>query len=358
VAYNEAVVKVILVFMSALMLFGGVSYFLLNKKTATFVTPKEVNSKSTINKSTNNQDENDSSSLTIESMRKKSYPGSSIAIEQTLSASSSYNSYLVSYRSENFKIYGLLTVPAGQKPPGGWPVILFNHGYISPASYLTTSSYTIMVDPLAKAGFIVFIPDYRGNGNSEGTPQQPYVSPSYITDSMNALNSIKNYKDANPQKIGVFGHSMGGNIALHEVVITHDIKAAELIAGVVGNETDLATWWDHRFATNSIIGNDLDTYYAFEKMIQDHGTSSKDSSYWNSIDPTQFLSFINAPIQIQVGSADEDVPVEFSSSLRDSLLKNGKTVDYQIYQGADHNLVPDTASAMNETIAFFKKYLE
>ena len=72
------------------------------------------------------------SPLAIETMRKKQYPGSDITIEQTLSSGSNYNRYVVSYLSDGLKIYGLLTVPQGQTPQGGWPVILVNHGYIPP----------------------------------------------------------------------------------------------------------------------------------------------------------------------------------------------------------------------------------
>ncbi|MCL5783973.1 MAG: alpha/beta fold hydrolase, partial [Patescibacteria group bacterium] len=179
------------------------------------------------------------SPLTIAAMQQKSYPGSNITIEQTLTPGAIYNQYIVSYQSEGLKQFALLTVPQGQKPNGGWPVIIFNHGYIPPAQYSTAESYAVMVEPLASAGYIVFKPDYRGNGSSQGKPEQPYISPSYVTDSMNALASIKKYPDADPNKIGVFGHSMGGNVTLHELVVTHDFKAAEIISGVVGNETDI-----------------------------------------------------------------------------------------------------------------------
>jgi len=350
--------NIILMILVLLLLIGGVGYSSLSHLPSSIApTPqsvKHITSKPTITATVSKN----SSPLTIENMRNKSYPGSVITIEQTLSAGINYSRYIVAYQSEGLKIYGLLTVPIGSKPTGGWPVILFNHGYILPASYSTANSYAIMIDPLASAGYIVFAPDYRGNGGSDGTPLQPYISPVYITDSMNALASIKKYKDANSQKIGVFGHSMGGNITLHELVMTHDFKAAELMAGVVGNEAGLAQWWDQRFAAHSIVGNDLDTYHAFEKMIEAHGAPSTDPNYWNAIDPTQFLSFINAPVQIQVGSADTEVPIDFSASLKESLQKAGKNVDYNIYPGADHNLAPDTTSAMATTVAFFNKYLK
>jgi len=242
--------NLILLFLAIVLFIGGVSY---ERMFSSKNVPAKLIQKVTLIKPTVPMS---SSSLAIETMRQKSYPGSTITFEQTLTPHANYTSYLVSYRSDGLKIYGLLTVPIGKKTTGGWPVILFNHGYIPPAAYTTDTSYSVMVDALASAGYIVFKPDYRGNGNSEGIPTQPYVTPDYVTDSMNALSAIKHYKNTNPHKIGVFGHSMGGNITLHELVLTHDLKAAELIAGVVGNATDLVQWWNHRIATNSIVGNE------------------------------------------------------------------------------------------------------
>jgi hypothetical protein len=63
-------------------------------------------------------------------MSREAYPGSEITIEQTLEPGANYNRYIASHLSEGFKIYALLTVPRGQTPEGGWPVIVFNHGYI------------------------------------------------------------------------------------------------------------------------------------------------------------------------------------------------------------------------------------
>jgi dipeptidyl aminopeptidase/acylaminoacyl peptidase len=291
-------------------------------------------------------------------MKQKSYPGSNLIIEKTLNSGSNYNRYLTSYQSEGLKQYALLTVPIGKKPNNSWPVILLNHGYVPPKQYSTENSYTSFIDPLASAGYIVFKPDYRGNGNSQGIPTQIYASPDYLTDSMNALASVKRYKDANQQKIGVFGHSMGGNITLHELVISKDIKAAEIIAGVVGDETSILAWWNQRIKAKSINGNDLEASYAVQQMINDHGTPSNNPDYWNAIDPTKYLKDVTMPIQIQVGTADTTVPPNFSSSFKDELQRLGKTVDYREYIGADHNLYPDTSTALKEVVAFFDKYLK
>lgn len=299
------------------------------------------------------------SPLSIENLRQKSYPGSEITIERNLPSGTNYSQYLVSYKSEGLTIYSLLTVPQGSKPSSGWPVILLNHGYIPPAQYSTETSYSGFVDSFARSGFITFKPDYRGNGNSEGKPEQSYISPGYFIDSMNAISSIKKYKDANPEKIAVIGHSMGGNITLHELVVSTGIKAAVLIAGVVGSYQDILTWWDKRIATHVLTTpNDQDTAFKIKEYISQNGTPQTNPAFWNAIDPINYLSLVNIPVQVIVGSSDTVVPPEFSISLKNKLQKTGKVVDFHEYPGADHNLSPNTGTALNDAISFLKKYLK
>jgi hypothetical protein len=90
----------------------------------------------------------------IELMRAQSYPGSDLIFEQTLAPGSNYDRYIVSYLSEGNKIYALLTIPQGQTPPTGWPVIIFNHGYIPPAEYRTTERYVAYVDGVERGGVV------------------------------------------------------------------------------------------------------------------------------------------------------------------------------------------------------------
>lgn len=136
-------------------------------------------------------------------MRKQSYPGSDLTIEQELLDGVNYRQYIASYKSDGLKIYGLLTVPEEQKPENGWPVIIFNHGYIPPDQYRTTERYTAYVDALARNGYLVFKPDYRGHGNSEGQPLGAYYSSAYTIDVLNAVSALKRYQDADPQRIGL-----------------------------------------------------------------------------------------------------------------------------------------------------------
>jgi len=170
--------------------------------------------------------------LDIENMRSQACPGSDLVFEQTLEPGSNYDRYIVSYQSEGLKIYAYLAIPRGDVPATGWPVVIFNHGYIPPAEYRSTERYVAYVNAFARKGYIVLRSDYRGHGNSEGDATGSHT-PDYTIDVLNAVASIKRYEDADPARIGMWGHSMGGGITLRCMVVTDDIIAGVIWAGVV-----------------------------------------------------------------------------------------------------------------------------
>jgi dipeptidyl aminopeptidase/acylaminoacyl peptidase len=261
--------------------------------------------------------------------------------------------------SDGLKIYALLTVPKGSTPQNGWPVILFNHGYISPDQYQTTERYVAYVDAFAKNGYIVFKPDFRGNGNSEGQPEGAYYSPAYAIDDLNALSSIKKYQDADPNKIGVWGHSMGGNITLRDLVVnTTDIKAAVIWGGVVGSYNDLMNNWQRKVTFHPASRELALRNNNRQNLIGQYKTPNENPGFWNSIDPTYFISDITAPIQLDVGGADEEVPIAFSESLNNKLKAEGKTVEYYVYPGSDHNIKQGFSLAMQRSVDFFDGILK
>lgn len=301
-----------------------------------------------------------SNPLSIATMRQKSYPGSDITIEQTLDPGVNYNQYIASYKSDGLKIFALLTVPNGEKPKNGWPVIIFNHGYIPPEQYNPTERYIAYVDAFAQDEYIVLKSNYRGNGNSEGQPEGAYYSPAYATDVLNAISSIKKFPGADPKRIGMWGHSLGGNITLRDLVVDpKDIKAAVIWGGVVGSYNDLMNNWQRRVRYQpSPREMALRNRYQ-SNIVQQYGTPQTNPAFWNSIDPTFFLSDIKAPIQLHHGLSDEEVPVAFSQSLYDGLKKIGKTVELYTYEGADHNISdPSFSVAMSRSVEFFNKYLK
>ncbi len=293
--------------------------------------------------------------LTIEVLRKGSYPGSEIVIEETLSPGSNYNRYIASYKSEGFKIFALLTIPNTEKPKHGFPVVIFNHGFIPPAEYRTTERYIAYVDGFARNGYIVFRSDYRGHGSSEGSPSGAYGSNGYTIDVLNAVASVKKLKEANAEKIGMWGHSMGGYITLRNMVVNKDIKAGVIWAGVVGSYTDLLRNW-RRTGPTRVPPTGSRSWRL--SLVEQYGEPEKNPEFWNSISANAFLSDISGPVQLHHGTADDSVPVEFSKTLEMQLKAVNKPVELYVYPDDDHNLEQNFSTAMNHSIKFFDTYLK
>lgn len=302
--------------------------------------------------------------LSIEALRKREYPGSDLVIEQTLEPGASYQRYLTSYKSEGLKIYALLTIPNG-KPPvpidsgsaGGWPAIIFNHGYIRPQEYSTTERYAAFTDAFSRSGYVLFKPDFRGHGNSEGQATGGYGSNGYTVDVLNAVSSIKKYPGVNAQKIGMWGHSMGGHITLKNMVVSQDIKVGVIWAGVVVSYPDLLNSWRRR-STNpppSLAGG---VRRWRETLVEQYGTPEENPQFWNSISANSYLQDISGPLQLHHGTADQSVPLQFSQKLYDQLKEQEKKVEIFTYQGDDHNLSANLGLALQRSVEFFERYLK
>ncbi len=296
----------------------------------------------------------DAQHLAISWMRQQKYPGSEITIEQQLESGANYYRYLTSYQSQGLKIYALLTVPGGEKPASGWPVIIFNHGYIPPEVYRTTERYVAYVDYLARNGYVVFRPDYRGHGSSEGVARGGYGNPDYTIDVLNALASVKAYPAVDPNRIGMWGHSMGGYITLRCMVIDKEIKAGVIWAGVVASYPDLVTKWKERNVSN-IPERAL---HWRQEMLAQFGTPEQNPDFWAAISANSYLTDLSGPIQLHHGTEDVDVPIEFSASLYQELEAANQLAEYYVYEGDNHNLSDNFKLAMKRSLDFFDKYVE
>ncbi len=293
--------------------------------------------------------------LSIQTLRKGEYPGSDVTIEQTLGTGSNYQQYIASYKSEGLKIYGLLTVPSGEKPVTGWPVIIFNHGYIPPTEYRTNERYIAYTDAFARNGYIVFKSDYRGHGNSEGRATGGYGSNDYTIDILNALSSIKKFKDADPARIGMWGHSMGGFITLRNMIVNKDVKAGVIWAGVVASYSDLLDNW--RKSTPFPLPSGINRGWR-QTLTAKYGTPEQNPTFWDSISANSYLNDISGPLQLQHGTSDEEVPVEFSIKLNDQLKATDKEVELYTYPGDDHNIAGNLYTALQRSVEFFDKYVK
>jgi len=287
--------------------------------------------------------------MAIESLRAGDYSSDPFVVEKILTDGTNYSQSVVSYRSEGFKIYGLLTVPKSPKPDKGFPAIVFVHGYIPPGEYSTTGSYAGYQARLARRGFVTFKPDLRGHGNSEGVPVSAHYSEKYVIDTLFAISSLKKHQDVDALRIGYWGHSNGGEIGLRVVVVSPDIRAASFWAGVVGSYQDMFETYNAKigFLRNAATAD----------LVQEHGLPSTNTDFWNQLDPYYFLGDISAPIEIQHGNEDTSVPIELSRRLKEELEKADVPVDYYEYPGDNHNISNNLDTAFQRTVDFYIRNL-
>jgi uncharacterized protein len=295
--------------------------------------------------------------LTIDWLRELTIEGSDVLIEQALDNGANYSRYIASYISEGNKIYGLLTIPFGDAPEGGFKAIVFNHGYIPPDSYVTTERYVAYVDALARSGFVVFKIDLRGHGDSEGEPMGSYFSPSYMIDAISALRSLQTMDIIDPDGIGMWGHSMAGNLVMRAMLVEPDVKAGVIWAGAVYSYDDFEKYAisDTSFVPPS---DESPSRRRSREIFETYGRPNTAVPYWQAVSLTGNIEYLENPVQIHHAVDDDVVNIGYSRDLEEVLEANGKTYEFYEYDSGGHNISsPAFDLAMARTIAFFQANL-
>jgi dipeptidyl aminopeptidase/acylaminoacyl peptidase len=294
--------------------------------------------------------------LTIPYLRSRTF-NSQLTKPQRISQNSSYSSYLTSYKSDGFTINALLTKPNSKQPANGFPAIVFVHGYIPPQEYRTTEKYEDYVDYLAKSDFVVLKIDLRGHGKSEGEPSGAYYSGDYVIDTLSAYNALTNSNFVNSTAIGLWGHSMAGNVILRAVAVNSSIPAAVIWAGAVYTYEDFQEFGIQDYSYQPPSPNSKRRERR-EKLFSRYGNFSKDNPFWQSVIPTNYLSSYQGAISINHSINDEVVDIRFSTNLKKILENQNIKHELNIYPEGGHNIdEPAFSNAMQNTVSFFQKHL-
>lgn len=280
----------------------------------------------------------------IDSFRNRQFSPQTLVSERQVTP----NSEVVSYSSDGFKLYALKITPSGTPPTGGWPVIIVNHGYIPPDQYSVTGSYINTSNYFASQGFLVLKPDYRGHDDSEGETVGRLLSRSeYTLDVLNLLSTIDSIKDANPKKIFMYGHSMGGEITLQILQSSNAITAATLWAPAVHSLPEQVT---HFMNKNRPTPGDPETFQKqYDEFVKNYSQSQ--------ITSIENLDKINVPLNLHHATADESVPYSWGTNLLDKLKEKNKSVNFYSYQGDNHDIARNFGTALSRDVTFFKSFL-
>ncbi len=333
----------------ALTLFTGLALLLLLTWRRPLASPSVANQ--------SNQTTPAPDPLTIEAIRARNYHGSQITFERQ--SDNVFSRAVVSYYSDRLKLFALRATPSGTTPGGGWPVIILAHGYLPPDTYSTDGpEYEQFISSLTSAGFAVYKPDYRGHGKSEGQPEGGHFSPVYAYDVLNLITSLKlsaTNEQINPNRIGLLGHSLGGHVSLRTAVVSPDVKATALLAGVVGSFDDIFYNWP-----NSPMPLDRPANLILSKkraLINKYGEPKDNPGFWNSASAINYVQSIVGPVQIHHDIDDPMVPLLFSEHLDQKLTEAGKQHEFFTYPGSDHQFILSRSLVLQRLITFFKSNL-
>lgn len=293
--------------------------------------------------------------MTIPHLRSRDYKSEIVDTKQT-SSSSNYITYFAAYDSDGFRVNGMLTRPVGEMPEGGWPAVVFIHGYIPPTQYQTMVNYNSYVDYLTTNGFVVFKIDLRGHAQSEGEPSGAYYSGDYVVDALNAKAALESTDFVKRGAVGLWGHSMAGNVVFRSFVASGDVPAVVIWAGAVYTYED----WEYGINDNSYRPPDDDSERARKRreLFNTHGEFDKNSDFWKTVPATNYLDGVEGAVQVHHAANDNVVTVDYSRNLMSVLDGTGVAHELFEYSDGGHNLTGSTFNlAMQRTVDFFKENL-
>lgn len=209
------------------------------------------------------------------------------------------------------------------------PTILHVHGNAG-----NIESHIGFTDYLPAHGFNLFIFDYRGYGQSEGSARKRGP---LIQDTNAALNAILKRPQVDPQRIGMYAQSLGGAIGLNVMADRPEIHAAVI-------ESSFASWRDE--AANA-VGGDPPSW--FGKTIA-----------WLLISDAHradvAIARIQRPILLVHGSADRIIPITHSRTLAAASNGHAQLIEYP---GGDHNTLRETHPEVEQVVInFFRANLQ
>lgn len=309
-------------------------------------TNQDNNNSAEQEKSADKTEATEPNPVSLRALMKQQFDGRDLILGQVQAETNTYTRYFITYKSGELTISGIMNVPKGNGP---FPVVIMNHGYIDPAIYTNGRGLRREQDYFGSRGYIVIHPDYRNHAQSSKDDNvEGNVRLGYVEDVINAIYALKaaNLSYADTNRIAMIGHSMGGGIAQAIMVTQPDLVKAYMLYAPVS--TDVRESY-YRWTKNRPE--------AVAQIDASFGSPEKNPQFWNDMSPINFLDKVKAPIMINHGANDADVPLEWSQRTVDGLNKENKEVVFHQYPGEGHEFGPAWGTVMQRTIDFFNQNL-
>ena len=261
----------------------------------------------------------------------------------------------VSFRNGKVTLSGTLLLPLTNAPH---PAVVFLHGSGSEGRFASR----FLAEHLTRRGIAALIYDKRGVGKSTGDWRRSDFN-DLAGDAIAGIDFLRQRKEINARKIGIYGHSQGGSIAPLAASRSKDI--AFVIAGAGGGipmyEAEINSI-TNQIRAAGISGGELAEAEVFIKMLVNVlrtgegweqfdaatekartarwypmlGIPPKDNWFWAfyrriaDYNPAEYWAKITVPVLLIYGERDQNVPVAQSVSNIDRALNKAGNRDYTI----------------------------
>jgi uncharacterized protein len=270
--------------------------------------------------------------LTIEGLRAREYGEGQIEIVDVMEEAASFTRYLIAYQSDGLRITGMLNRPHGDGP---FPVVILNHGYYPLDVYQTGNGSKTAADYLANRGFLAIAPDFRSHAGSDDALN--LYRAGHVIDVLNLIPLAQQLPEAQPGKVGIWGHSNGGAITAKVITVSDQIAAAVIYAPASSNIVE-----DYQFRVERRRAREGQppgrrTGVLDLPTVEFPVPPAQGPDLYERLSPLNYLEYVSAPVQIHWGSLDETVPYKWPGDLLDGLRAAGKDVEYFEYEGQPHS---------------------
>jgi dipeptidyl aminopeptidase/acylaminoacyl peptidase len=250
--------------------------------------------------------------------------------------------------SDGQQIEGLVVYPVDYVARRRYPTVLYVHGGPESANMRGFSAnWGSLAQVYAGAGFVVFMPNFRGSSNYGGrfalgvggTSIAPEEGS--FADCMTGLDHLIAMGIADSERLAIQGWSYGGYFTAWAIGHTTRFKVASEGAG----DANLVSY----YGTASINpGFDILNEHPYD-----------DPARWHRLSPLTYVSKVRTPCLILQGEKDQIVPMGQSQEFHKALRHFGVATELVIYPGQPHGLqVPSyQIDKMRRELAWIQKHL-
>jgi dienelactone hydrolase len=179
-----------------------------------------------------------------------------------------------------------------------------------------------------------------------------------VIDTLNADAALSSTNFVNAKKIGLWGHSMAGNVTLRAEAVHPDIPALVIWAGAGYSYEDLTKY---KITDPSYDRSSTNTFNSGKRgqIRKLYGNPDLRKPFWHDMAATSFLTDIKGAIEVHQAVDDDVVNIGYSRDLKSILDKTVVSHEFYEYPTGGHNITdPSFEVAMQRTVDFYNKYLK